>query len=960
MFRKVLGTISFVFISTLTLAQPTDEQQRQWVDSVYNTLTFEQRIGQMLFITAYGSGNEKHHDAVASLIRKYNIGGLVFTEGNATQQVELTNRYQKIADVPLLIGINSNRGLGSILSETLQLPNNLTLGALQDDKIIYDLAYQLGQQMKVMGIHFAISPSGIMASEKYYSNTFGTDPNLVANKALAYTKGLQANGVMSVAKYYPGYFDNGLINNLPDEKITKKSYVQNEIIPFKILANNGVDGIVVSHAQTKLDVKKIPSSLSANTLKTLKNDLSFNGLIFSDALDNKALIDEYKSGKLEALAFAAGNDVLLNSTNVSTAIKQIKRKVNKGEISRDRVEASVKKILAAKFKVGLSNRKPINQENLIAKLNNPMAISAKDQAYRKSITVIQQDSILPILNLDERTFASLSIGNGNEFRNYLNKYNLFSHYDSNADAGRLEDVLALYDYVIIGLFDDSQLLPNLTLINQLSKRTKVIVCSFVNPFSLNAIKDPAALVVSYSNELEFSRMAPEIIFGGLPAEGRLPLSVSGELEFGSGVNTKSGKRLGFATPEEVFMDSRVLNKIDLLAKEAISEMATPGCQIVIARRGKIVFNKAYGYHTYDSLAPVDENTIYDLASITKIAATTQALMFLEERQIIDMDKKISVYLPELKGTNKEHMILRDILTHQAGLWPFLPFWQQTNIDSKASTTYYSQFPDEKFKFQISDGLYSSNLVQDSVWQWVKNSKLREKKKGEPYDYKYSDMGYYMLKRMIERLVNQPMEDFLQQNIYDPMGLSTLSYLPLCKFPQNIVAPTEHDNYFRKTLVYGLVHDQGAAMLGGVAGHAGLFSNALDLAKLMQMNLQDGSYGGQQYFMKGTVERFTKKQYDSNRRGMGWDKPVPGEWNSPTSRFASKSSFGHTGFTGTAAWVDPEFDLVYVFLSNRIYPDAENKKLIQKNIRTRIQDLIYQSIWSYSANHLDEAIKDKQY
>ena len=299
------------------------------------------------------------------------------------------------------------------------------------------------------------------------------------------------------------------------------------------------------------------------------------------------------------------------------------------------------------------------------------------------------------------------------------------------------------------------------------------------------------------------------------------------------------------------------------------------------------------------------------------------------------------------------MIIRDILTHQAGLWPYLPFWKETVKDSLIIGNYYSNHPELNFQYQISGGLYGSQVVQDSVWQWVKASKIRKKTPRTPYDYKYSDMGYYLLQKLIEGFLNQPMEEFLQQNFYDPMGLNTLSYLPLCRYPLSRIAPTELDNYFRNTLVYGVVHDQGAALFGGVAGHAGLFSNALDLAKLMQMHLQDGTYGGVRYFQPGTIEKFTKKQYDNNRRGLGWDKPLQSEWFGPTSEYASPGTFGHTGFTGTAVWADPEFDLIFVFLSNRIHPNADNRKLIKNNIRTRIQDIIYESIWSYSScNDID--------
>jgi CubicO group peptidase (beta-lactamase class C family) len=399
------------------------------------------------------------------------------------------------------------------------------------------------------------------------------------------------------------------------------------------------------------------------------------------------------------------------------------------------------------------------------------------------------------------------------------------------------------------------------------------------------------------------------------------------------------------------MDSRVLNKIDKLAEEAIHMEATPGCQILVARKGKVVYHKSFGYHTYDSLVPVSEQTIYDLASVTKVLASTQALMFLQERGLIDLDKKISVYLPELMGTNKENMILRDILSHQAGLWVYLPFWRQTMKKNKFLPEYYRQSASPEYSMQLTKNLFARPEVMDSVWQWVKDSKLRKKDPRESYGYKYSDIGYYMLFRMMETMMNQSLADFMGQNFYEPLGMHATGFQPKKRFPVSRIAPTENDRYFRKSLVVGTVHDQGAALFDGIAGHAGLFGTANDLAKNLQMLLNGGVYGGNRYFKRETIVEFTSKQYENNRRGAGWDKPMMGEWFGPTSEYSSEQTFGHTGFTGTAIWVDPEYELIYVFLANRIYPDASNSKLLSSNIRTRIQDVIYKAIHEYESVNL---------
>jgi beta-N-acetylhexosaminidase len=476
----------------------------------------------------------------------------------------------------------------------------------------------------------------------------------------------------------------------------------------------------------------------------------------------------------------------------------------------------------------------------------------------------------------------------------------------------------------------------------------VIFSVFGSPYSLQHFEETHNLLCAYEDNEYTQKIVPAILFGGLETKGKLPVSVSGLLRRSMGEHSRALGRLSYATPEDVGMDSGVLARIDEIAHEAIQMKATPGCQILVARKGSIVYQKSFGHLTYDSLQAVTNETVYDIASITKVAATLQVIMFLEEHGLVELDKPIVTYLEDLKGSNKANLTLRNILTHQAGLVSYIPFWRKTVDETGLNTGLYSAFPVPEFNLQVASGMYAARSLQDSVWQWIKQSDLLPLKKGKKtYEYKYSDLGYYIMQRIAEKQLNQPMGDFLAQNFYEPLGLSTMTYLPLCKYPLQRIAPTEQDNLFRNTLVCGMVHDQGAAMFGGIAGHAGIFSNARDLATLMQMNLQDGEYGGRRYLAPGTVAKFAKTQFKDNRRGLGWDKPALDDFYGPTSNLVSPATFGHTGFTGTAAWVDPEFDLVYIFLSNRIHPDAENTKLIKYSIRTRIQDEIYKSIQDFA-------------
>ncbi|MBL6444864.1 serine hydrolase [Fulvivirga sp. 29W222] len=965
MIKKVFSATLFIF-STLTYSFSQNQEQERWVDSVFNALNLEQQIGQLFMIPVYSGGNEKHFQVVERLVEKNHIGGLIFMQGSPTRQINLTNRFQTSSTVPLLIAMDMEWGTGMQLDSTIHFPKQLALGAIENDSLIYAMGAEIAREMKILGVHMNFAPVADINTNPENPvigvRSFGSNKQHVSNKAIAYMRGLQENGVLSCAKHFPGHGDTRQDSHLALPRIdhNKKRLDTLELYPFKKLIYAGSSAIMATHIHvTAIDGKKnIPASLSPKVINDiLREELKYDGLVITDALNIRAITDHYKNGEAELLALQAGNDILIYSENVPEAIALIKKNLSKKKLSKSQFEASVKRVLRAKFKAGLNKWDRLNTENIKLKLNKPDIELLKHELIEKSITVVNNtDSLLPVRTLDNKTFASLSIGPSGEFPKYLDKYTFFSHYKKGGkekDNDILYKQLRNYDVVVVGLFDldKSQGINGVTqemlhLFDKLNDETELIFCLFDSPYSLKALDNYDHLICTFDNNEQLQKLIPSAIFGGISTSGRMPVNISKAIKFGQGVDTQPLNRLSFSTPESVSMDSQVLQKIDDIAHEAIQDRATPGCQVLVARNGKIVFEKSYGYYTYDSLKAVDDYTIYDIASITKVLSTMQALMFLEERGLIDLDKKISVYLPELRGTNKEHMIIRDILTHQAGLWPYLPFWKRTLEASFLTNGLYKAYPENGFEYQVSEGLFTTEAMQDSVWRWVKQSKLRDKVAKKPFDYKYSDMGYYLLKKMIEEIINQPIDEFLQQNYYDPMGLTSLGYLPLCHFPLSRIAPTEKDEYFRNTLVYGMVHDQGAALCGGIAGHAGLFSSALDLAKMMQMHLQDGTYGNVKFFQPGTIGRFTQQQYETNRRGIGWDKPAVGEWNGPTSEFASPKTFGHTGFTGTAVWADPEFNLIYVFLSNRIHPNANNSKLIKNNIRTRIQDVIYESIWSY--------------
>ena len=970
----------FIALIMLLLVNDADAQQvqhqkdqRLWVDSVFHSLTVEERIGQLFMVAAYSNQGAKHRLAIEKLIKRYNIGGLIFLQGGPVRQANLTNRFQDLAKTPLLIAMDAEWGLGMRLDSTISYPRQMTLGAIQDDHQVYLMGEEIGRQMHRLGVHINFAPVIDINSNPLNPvigrRSFGEDKENVASKGIAYMKGLEAQGVMANAKHFPGHGDTDTDSHhtLPVIKHSISRLENVELYPFKKLIDAGLRSTMVAH----LYIPSLDSTVNrASTLSRpivsglLREKLDFDGLVFTDALNMKGVTKYYQPGDLDLQALKAGNDVLLFPEDVSAGVQAIKDALDRKEIKRQVLDQKVKKILSAKYRAGLNKYQPINTDNLQSFLIRPEAQLIRRTLFEKSITVVNNENeSIPIKVLDNNHFASLTIGSKgiNTFQKKLSKYASFSHFTvskdqkSKAQYDQLLAKLENFNQVIVGVhgMNNSRsrkyglATSDIEFLNSLQERTKVIVVMFGNPYSLEYLQEIDHLVCAYEDLVITQELVPQIMFGAVGASGHLPVT-SGKLPVGTGDVTEQIQRLGYTIPESAGMDSKVLARINRIAEEAISDKATPGCQVLVARNGKVVFEKSYGYFTYDSVHAVTNETLYDIASITKVVATLQAIMFLEERNDIDLNQKAAQYLPDLQGSNKKNIFIKDLLTHQAGLLPFIPFWRRTVDEIGLNPHIYSAYPEHNFQQQVALGIYGINSLQDSLWHWTVDSRLRPKRyrRGTHFTYKYSDMGFYILKKLAETHLNQPIEQFLEQNFYQPLGLSTMTYLPLCKFPVDRIAPTEVDTYFRNSLICGTVHDQGAAMFGGIAGHAGIFSNATDLAILAQMNLQDGYYGGTRYLQEGTIEKFTSQQSSRNRRGLGWDKPERNGKINPTSRFASAKSFGHTGFTGTAVWVDPEFDLVYVFLSNRIHPKANNSKLIKSNIRTRIQDAIYDSMWSY--------------
>uniref|UniRef100_UPI004049DC16 glycoside hydrolase family 3 N-terminal domain-containing protein n=1 Tax=Flavobacterium sp. TaxID=239 RepID=UPI004049DC16 len=935
---------------------------QKWVDSVYNQMSLLEKIGQLFMVAAYSNKDSIHENSVNDLVVSQHIGGLIFFQGGPIRQAKLTNRFQKSAKLPLLIGIDAEWGLSMRLDSTFRYPWNMTLGAVQDLGLIEQMGIQMGQQSKRMGIHFTFAPVvDINTNPKnpiIGTRSYGEDKFNVSNHALAYMKGIQSTGVFATAKHFPGHGDteNDSHYTLPTVSFSKERIQDVELFPYKNLINNGLASIMVAHLNVPaLEAQNnVPSSISASIVTDLlKKDLHFNGLIFTDALNMKAASNFKAAGEIDLAAFLAGNDVLLFSENVASGIQKITEAYENQEVSEERLAYSVKKILQYKFKAGLHKRKAIQLNHLFEDLNQEEFENLNTQLFQSAQTVLKnKKDFLPISDFKKEKIAYIKMGDdvNDTFLEYLNYFTEVTEVED-ASLDRLIQKLKPFTKVIIGYHKADGAWKKhdlkdkeLVWLYEIAREKDIVFASFAKPYSLmdfDTFENFEAILLSYQNHPLSQMAAAQVIFGSLEAQGKIPVTINEAMTVGLGLNTKPINRLGFANPISVGMNPNVLSKIDSVANYAIAHKLTPGMQILVARKGKVIYQKSFGHQTYDSISPsVNNQQLYDVASLTKIISTLPLAMQLYDAKHFNFQTTLGQMLPEFKNSDKKNITFKELLSHYARLQAWEPFYKST-LDSlnKPSSKYYQSYFSDQYSNQVAETLYISKTYEDSIIQKIVKSKLLPKK-----EYKYSDFTFIILKRYIEKITGKSLDVLAEKNLYVSLGANSTLYNPLKKFDMSQMAPTEDDNYYRYQTIQGYVHDMTAAMQGGVGGHAGIFSNSMDVAKIMQLFLQKGNYGGIQYFSEKAFNDFNTCYFceKGNRRGIGFDKPQL-EKSGPTCGCASMTSFGHTGFTGTMAWADPEHELVYVFLSNRTFPSSAVNNLSKENIRENIQQIIYDAI-----------------
>ena len=942
-----------IIITATSFAQyKSNLSENAWVDSVFRSLNNEEKIAQLMVIRAFS--NEADVPKIVELVSKYNVGALCFFQGGPLRQANATNYYQGLAKTPLMVTIDAEWGLGMRLDSVTKFPYQLTLGAMDNAALVYEMGQAVGEQCKRIGVHVNYAP--VVDINNNPDNpvigyrSFGEDKNKVSQFGLAYMKGMQDAGIMACAKHFPGHGDVNVDSHL-DLPVINKSIAQLdslELKPFKALFAGGVGSVMIAHLYIPAidNTANTATSLSKNNVTgLLRDDLHFTGLTFTDALEMKGVAKYWPGGEAAVQALIAGNDMLCLPESVPDAIAATETAIEDKRLSWNDIDSKLKKVLHAKYQLGLHQWKPVDTNNLLSDLN------AKTDAIRykiakQTITILNAQSGRIGLSLGKK-IAYLGIGSGqlNSFGNRLKQdWNadvfLFSYKDTVFKEDSILQALRNggYDNIVVSV-SDYNLRPannynisntSIDLFNQLqSLNTGCFI--FGNVLAVKNFCSAKILVACYQDDDLTQQTAADMLTGGLTIKGHLPETVC-DYKYGTGIIQQ-------ASP--ILASSDQFYQVDSIVNDALAKKAFPGCVVLAAKDGRIVYDKAFGHYGFEPGSPdMKLESIFDLASVTKISATTISVMKLYEQDKLDLDKTLGDYLPWTKGSDKAQLKIKDILLHQAGLTPFIPFYKET-IDTATgipNPAIYSDKEKPGFNIRVAQNLYLRNDWNDTMFQRILKSPL-----GPQGKYVYSDNDFIFLGKIVQAITGMPLDEYVQKTFYDRMGLVTTGFKPRKRFSLSQVVPTEEEKHFRRQLIWGDVHDEGASMFGGVAGHAGLFSDAYDLAQLYQMLLNGGELNGERYLKPETIKFFTAYHSEVSRRGYGFDKP---EKDNATrkepypSALASPETFGHTGFTGTCVWVDPKYNIVYIFLSNRVNPTRDNNKISQMLIRGKIQDAIY--------------------
>ncbi len=976
---------------SLVGALQNDTRCRQWVDSVLKQLTLKERIGQLFIYTIAPQQNKANRELLRKVVEDYKVGGLLFSGGLTQNQVALTNEAQQMADVPLMITFDGEWGLSMRLRGTPVFPKNMVLGCIRDDSLIYEYGREMARQCRELGVQVNFAPvADVNINPKnpvINTRSFGESPRNVADKVIAYAKGLEDGGVLSVSKHFPGHGDTDVDSHkaLPTLSFTRARLDSVELYPFKKAIQAGLGGIMVGHLAVPVfeSQEGVPSSLSRNVVHDLlTRELKFQGLIFTDALAMKG-VSGNSSICLQALK--AGNDLLLVPRRIKEEVEAILDAVKRGDLKEADVERKCRKVLTYKYALGLTGKPNVRLSGLGTRINTPKTRDLIRRLNLAAITVLDnRDKLLP-LDPSIKEVAVLNVGDSRKIQPFIKELSQFTRpveiqlgkHLTEVQCRQLQDSLARYKRILVCV-TEHHLTPYQTFFNQFAPGVPTAYLCFIPGKQVlqihRGLSAGEAVILAHSSNDDVQKQVAKILYGKAGADGQLSAGIGSLFAAGTGLSL-GPQTIPHFVPEEYGINSRLLSRIDEIAEEGIREGAYPGCQVVVLKDGKEMYNKAFGTYTGKGTAakggtkpvPVTSTSVYDIASLTKTTATLLAVMKLYDKGRLNLTDRVSDYLPFLQDTDKKDITVRELLLHESGLPSTLLFYQDAIDEDSYSGTLFkgrldnihpvrigsrtwanpkfrfrkglvSKVRTQEFTLQVSDSLWLNRSFKDEYLQKIADAPLRDKR------YRYSCVGFIVLQQLVEARAGMPMDEFLTREFYTPMGLKRTGFLPLRFLKKEEIVPSSKDAFLRKAILQGFVHDESAAFQGGVSGNAGLFSTAGEVARVYQMLLNGGELDGTRYLSRETCKLFTTVVSKISRRGLGFDKPdtrnLP---KSPCAASAPASVYGHTGFTGTCAWVDPDNGLVYVFLSNRIYPDVWNTRLMRLDIRTRIQEVIYEAL-----------------
>ena len=954
--NSLILLLNMTFVFSQNIYNNLNTSEKKWVDSVYISLSTEEKVAQ-LFVN-WVSPEQSNFDEIKKLVVEDKIGGLLFSIGTTKSHLEWLNKFQSIAKTPLLISMDAEWGPSQRLSDVFAHPWNMTLGAIQNDSLVRDISKRIAEQNKALGIHFNFSPSVDVNNNSKNpiigNRSFGEDPLNVYNKAKAYIQGHKEVGIYTSIKHFPGHGDTDKDSHktLPLISGNMKRLNNVELFPFKKLIEDGLaESVMLAHLNVPSIDKKYPSSLSHKTVgNLLRGEYSYEGITVTDALDMKGVLQN-PSINVDLRAFEVGNDILLMSTNVSLGVKLIVDSYYAGNISEERLSKSVKKILSLKAKSGLHNYKEIKTKNILEKVNTPKDSLLYSKAIESAITLVKNTKEAMPLSANKK-YLHVSFGKNNNSEYFTNKMGMYVDIERfNSDDYSLLHKKTNYDAIIITYHGSSSspyasnIIPDdvVDKIDNISKTNNVILNLFLNPYSLNSftsIDNFESIIISYQNNMISQEISADLMFGVRTFKGRIPVS-NNFFNVNHGLTFNKKQILGFSRPAYEGFNSRKLQYLDSIAIRSIDSMIAPGIQMLVSKNGKVIYNKSFGYHTYEKKVKLENSHVFDLSSITKIIATMPLVLQEYDKGELNLNTKLSDLFPKKRLKDKAQIPLREMLSHYARLRPWIPFYEETlDRKEKPKSRFYKRNSKSSYSTLVSENLYLKTNYREKIFKSIINSELREE-----LEYKYSDLPFYFLKFWFEDKYNKPLNILANDRIFKRLGLKRTMFNPIDKINLNEIVPSERDDFFRHSKLQGYVHDEGAAMLGGISGHAGLFSNSYELAIVLQAMIQKGKYDNLKLFSQDSFDKFNFCYFcdKNNRSGVGFDKPQIEGKHGSTFGGVSLKSFGHYGYTGSMAWADPDKDLIFIFLSNRTYPTRKNTLLQTSNTRTRSQEIVYKSL-----------------